>query len=123
LHFDEDLRIGDPVIVAKGPYVIWAHGESDHLNKSVHGYDPTHFPNMPGIFYAAGPDLRQQARLEPFAKTSTSTINCQNSRFEHQQDRWFNRDAKDILSLKTIKLLACHDGALQECSVKSLPGA
>jgi predicted AlkP superfamily pyrophosphatase or phosphodiesterase len=66
LHYADDARIGDPVIVANGPYVIRAHGDSDHVNKGVHGYDPMHFPNMRGVFYAAGPDVREHARAEPF---------------------------------------------------------
>jgi predicted AlkP superfamily pyrophosphatase or phosphodiesterase len=66
LHYNDDARIGDPVIVANGPYVIRAHGDSDHVNKGVHGYDPAHLPNMRGIFYAAGPGIREHVRLEPF---------------------------------------------------------
>jgi predicted AlkP superfamily pyrophosphatase or phosphodiesterase len=66
LHYDDDVRIGDPVIVANGPYVIRAHGDSNHVNKGVHGYDPEHLPNMRGIFYAAGPGIREHARVGPF---------------------------------------------------------
>lgn len=66
LHYADDARVGDPVIVANGPYVIRAHGDSDHVNKGVHGYDPVHFPNMRGIFFAAGPDIREHARAAPF---------------------------------------------------------
>jgi predicted AlkP superfamily pyrophosphatase or phosphodiesterase len=66
LHYGDDARIGDPVIVANGPYVIRAHGDSEHVNKGVHGYDPVHFTNMRGIFYAAGPDVREHARVQPF---------------------------------------------------------
>jgi len=66
LHYDDDARIGDPVIVANGPYVIRAHGDSDHVNKGVHGYDPEHLPNMRGIFCAAGPGIREHAKVGPF---------------------------------------------------------
>ena len=54
------------MIVANGPYVIRAHGDSDHVNKGVHGYDPEHLPNMRGIFYAAGPGIREHAKVGPF---------------------------------------------------------
>jgi hypothetical protein len=66
LHYADDARIGDPVIVANGPYVIRAHGDSDHVNKGVHGYDPVRFPEMRGIFYAVDADVREHARTEPF---------------------------------------------------------
>jgi alkaline phosphatase D len=66
LHYADDARVGDPVIVANGPYVIRAHGNPDHVNKGVHGYDPVHFPNMRGVFFAAGPDVREHARAAPF---------------------------------------------------------
>jgi len=66
LHYDGDARIGDPVVVANGPYVIRAHGDTDHVNKGVHGYDPAHLRNMRGIFYAAGPGIREHAEVGPF---------------------------------------------------------
>jgi alkaline phosphatase D len=66
LHFDESDRIGDPVVVSNGPYVIRAHGDSDHVNKGVHGYDPERFPEMQGIFYASGPGIRKHVRVAPF---------------------------------------------------------
>ena len=66
LHYDGDARIGDPVVVANGPYVIRAHGDTDHVNKGVHGYDPANLRNMRGIFYAAGPGIREHAEVGPF---------------------------------------------------------
>jgi alkaline phosphatase D len=71
LHYDSNPRIGDPVIVAKGPYAIRAHGpppgEQDRPpNMGVHGYDPREMPEMKAIFYAVGPDIRPGVTLKPF---------------------------------------------------------
>ena len=71
LHYNDNARIGDPVIVAKGPYAIRAHapesGTADHPpNIGVHGYDPRDLPEMKAIFYAVGPDIRPGVTLKPF---------------------------------------------------------
>jgi predicted AlkP superfamily pyrophosphatase or phosphodiesterase len=71
LHYDRNARIGDPVIVAKGPYAIRAHsppaGVQDHPpNMGVHGFDPHEMPEMKAIFYAIGPDIRSGVTLKPF---------------------------------------------------------
>ncbi|HEX3435324.1 MAG TPA: ectonucleotide pyrophosphatase/phosphodiesterase [Pseudacidobacterium sp.] len=71
LHYDDNPRAGDPIIVAKGPYAIRAHGpaagEQDHPpNMGVHGYDPRDVPEMKAIFYAVGPDIRSGVTLKPF---------------------------------------------------------
>jgi predicted AlkP superfamily pyrophosphatase or phosphodiesterase len=62
LHFDDNERIGDPVIIPTGPYAIRAHAAdpSDTVPKvkGVHGYDPQNLKTMRAIFYAAGPDIR-----------------------------------------------------------------
>jgi len=36
------------------------------VNKGVHGYDAAHLRNMRGIFYAAGPGIREHAEVGPF---------------------------------------------------------
>jgi hypothetical protein len=70
LHFDENERSGDPVVVASGPYVIPAHATNPPDNpphiKGMHGYDPARFKTMRAIFYAAGPDIRSGAVVDPF---------------------------------------------------------
>jgi hypothetical protein len=70
LHFDESERAGDPVVVATGPYVIRAHATNPPDNpshiKGMHGYDPGRFKTMRAIFYAAGPDIRRGAMVDPF---------------------------------------------------------
>ena len=71
LHFSRNARIGDPVVVPTGPYLIRAIGSNDPKEmfppKGMHGYDPSRaMPEMKGIFYAAGPDIRPGVRLQPF---------------------------------------------------------
>jgi predicted AlkP superfamily pyrophosphatase or phosphodiesterase len=71
LNFTGEPRIGDPVVVATGPYSIRAHGPADSArdhppNKGVHGYDPRIVPEMGAIFYAAGPDIGKGVVLKPF---------------------------------------------------------
>jgi alkaline phosphatase D len=71
LDYTGDPRIGDPVVVATGPYSIRVHGPADLAkshppNKGVHGYDPREMPEMHAIFYAEGPDIRKGTMLKPF---------------------------------------------------------
>jgi Type I phosphodiesterase / nucleotide pyrophosphatase len=76
LHFDGNLREGDPVVVPIGPYLIRvnappaaAAGDAMHPAGppvGMHGYDPAHMPEMKAIFYAAGPDIRRGQKVEPF---------------------------------------------------------
>jgi hypothetical protein len=77
LHFDGNLREGDPVVVATGPYLIRVNappavpGASDAMHPAgppvgMHGYDPAHMPEMKAIFFAAGPDIRRGEKVPPF---------------------------------------------------------
>jgi alkaline phosphatase D len=71
LDYTGEPRIGDPVVVATGPYSIRVHGPTDPArdhppNKGVHGYDPGIVPEMRAIFYAEGPDIRKGITLKPF---------------------------------------------------------
>jgi alkaline phosphatase D len=71
LDYTEEPRIGDPVVVATGPYAIRVHGPADPAksgppNKGAHGYDPGIVPEMRAIFYAEGPDIRKGMVLKPF---------------------------------------------------------
>ena len=71
LHFTTNARIGDPVVIPTGPYLIRAHApgtpEVAPAPKGDHGYDPAGMKSMRAIFYAAGPDIRAGYALEPFA--------------------------------------------------------
>ena len=71
LDYTDEPRIGDPVVVATGPYAIRVHGPADPAksgppNKGAHGYDPRVVPEMRAIFYAEGPDIRKGVVLKPF---------------------------------------------------------
>jgi alkaline phosphatase D len=74
LHFDGNVREGDPVVVVTGPYLIRvnappAAGDAMHPAGpplGMHGYDPAHMPEMKAIFFAAGPDIRRGQKVAPF---------------------------------------------------------
>jgi len=71
LHFNENPREGDPIVIPTGPYMIRAHAsESPEIVqpdvKGEHGYDPAEMKSMRAIFYAEGPDIRPGATLPPF---------------------------------------------------------
>jgi predicted AlkP superfamily pyrophosphatase or phosphodiesterase len=72
LHFNENAREGDPVIVPNGPYNIRAHasiaGAETRLGllRGAHGFDPRTMPEMKAIFFAEGPDIKPDTRLPTF---------------------------------------------------------
>lgn len=71
LHFSENPRAGDPVIVATGPYAIRARGPAAGKPDApplagLHGYDPRVVPEMKAIFFAEGPDIVQGKTVLPF---------------------------------------------------------
>jgi alkaline phosphatase D len=71
LHFSSNPRIGDPVVIPAGPYMIRAHASENPeivqpTVKGEHGYDPSQMKSMRAIFYAAGPDVRPGSRLPAF---------------------------------------------------------
>jgi len=72
LHFNGNPRIGDPVVIPTGPYLIRAHAPQDTGKppgappKGEHGYDPYRMKSMHAIFYAEGPDIRAGYRAKPF---------------------------------------------------------
>jgi alkaline phosphatase D len=71
LHFNENPREGDPVVVATGPYAIRAHappaGQTGHPPTiGMHGFDPHLLPEMKASFFAAGPDLVKGKTVAPF---------------------------------------------------------
>jgi predicted AlkP superfamily pyrophosphatase or phosphodiesterase len=68
LHFDSNPREGDPVIVPTGPFALSAHARGNLTApvRGVHGYDARTMPSMKAIFYAAGPDIRAGADVQPF---------------------------------------------------------
>ena len=66
LHYSSNARIGDPVVVATGPYAISVHAADHAPNRGMHGFDPSVVPEMRAIFYAEGPDIRAGAKLKSF---------------------------------------------------------
>ena len=68
LHFSSNARIGDPVVIPTGPYLIRAHApeKPEAPPKGEHGYDPSKMKSMRAIFYAAGPDIRAGYKVRPF---------------------------------------------------------
>jgi predicted AlkP superfamily pyrophosphatase or phosphodiesterase len=66
LHFNENPREGDPVIVPNGPYVFRSHENSRKPPAGDHGYDVTRMPEMKAIFVANGPDIRPGTKLPSF---------------------------------------------------------
>ena len=69
LHFNENAREGDPVIIPNGPYAFYAHASSAPESTQPHGehgYDPHTMPEMKAIFFAAGPDFAHNKRLKSF---------------------------------------------------------
>ncbi len=71
LHFNENVREGDPVVIPTGPYMIRAHGPAPGKPDrkpiaGMHGYDPHTMPEMKASFFAAGPDIRNGVKVAPF---------------------------------------------------------
>jgi predicted AlkP superfamily pyrophosphatase or phosphodiesterase len=98
LHFDDNLREGDPVVVPTGPYFINVSADlrvPEHPPEGAHGYDVTRMPEMKAIFFAAGPDIRPGITLEPFENVNVYPL------------------VAKILGLDVTKLKTCPiDGAL-----------
>jgi predicted AlkP superfamily pyrophosphatase or phosphodiesterase len=71
LHFNENPREGDPVIVATGPYAIRGHEPPADKpdtppSPGAHGFDPYVTPQMKASFFAAGPDIFSGKTVAPF---------------------------------------------------------
>ena len=71
LHYNENPREGDPVIVPTGPYAIRAHAAPAGRPDSgpiagQHGFDPHTMPEMKASFFAAGPDIVPGKTVAPF---------------------------------------------------------
>ncbi len=76
LHYNENAREGDPVVVPTGAYAIRVHGLSaDKIAAGavdkppitgMHGFDPRTMPEMKASFFAEGPDFVKGKTLAPF---------------------------------------------------------
>jgi predicted AlkP superfamily pyrophosphatase or phosphodiesterase len=67
LHYSGNARIGAVVALATAPVVLHlAERAGQTLPKGMHGYDPAAMPEMRGIFFAAGPDLKAGLVIDEF---------------------------------------------------------
>jgi predicted AlkP superfamily pyrophosphatase or phosphodiesterase len=71
LHYSDNPREGDPVIIPQGPFLIRAHAPSASQTAQFnpvgeHGYNPFEMTSMRAIFFAEGPDIRPGTKLKPF---------------------------------------------------------
>jgi len=68
LHYRDNWRIGDIVVMATAPVNLRIDrpGVGPDKERGNHGYDPEQFPEMRGIFYARGPDLKRGITLDGF---------------------------------------------------------
>lgn len=66
-HLNDNPRVGDPVVVATGPYLIRVRQDPERpMPAGMHGYDPDLLPEMKAVFIAAGPDIRSGVTLPSF---------------------------------------------------------
>ena len=71
LHYNQNEREGDPVVIATGPYAIRARGPAagkadNKPTAGAHGYAPALMPEMKASFFAEGPDLLPGHTVLPF---------------------------------------------------------
>ncbi|HEY1768185.1 MAG TPA: ectonucleotide pyrophosphatase/phosphodiesterase [Terracidiphilus sp.] len=86
LNDNQNPRMGDPVVIATGPYALLAHAPEatrrddekgvpgKHVQEKhdraapagMHGFDPHKMPEMKASFFAAGPDIVEGKTVAPF---------------------------------------------------------
>jgi hypothetical protein len=71
LHYNQNAREGDPVILATGAYAIRAHrppadSEDRPPTVGMHGLNARQVPEMKASFFAAGPDIIAGKSVAPF---------------------------------------------------------
>jgi alkaline phosphatase D len=66
LHYRENPRSGDILVLMNKPKALINDPPPRTLNPGRHGYDPARFETMRGIFYAIGPNVRTRTQIEPF---------------------------------------------------------
>ena len=65
LHFKNNPRIGDLLLIANAPKVF-VHAKQNSISPGTHGFDPYQTPEMGAIFYANGPDFKQGMVIPAF---------------------------------------------------------
>jgi predicted AlkP superfamily pyrophosphatase or phosphodiesterase len=67
LHYSGDERIGDLLLLALKPVVLHRPRREDQTpQKGMHGYDVALVPDMRGIFFARGPNLKRGVTIAEF---------------------------------------------------------
>jgi predicted AlkP superfamily pyrophosphatase or phosphodiesterase len=67
LHYSDNPRIGDLVALAIAPVVLHLASKPGQTEpKGMHGYEVARMPEMRGIFFAAGPDLKSGLTVDEF---------------------------------------------------------
>lgn len=65
-HYASHPRCGDIILVVKPPYYIALKKKRSTMSLGSHGYDPDTTPNMQGIFYAQGPQIKPKQKVNVF---------------------------------------------------------
>ena len=63
LHFKNEDRVGDLVLLTKAPTIILER--PGVISGGTHGFNPFNTPDMGGIFCGSGPQLKSGVRLSP----------------------------------------------------------
>jgi len=79
LHYNSNPREGDPVVIARGPYLIRATAppltsRPDNFPLGEHGYNPYEMTSMRAIFFAEGPDIRSGVTVKPFENVNVFPV-------------------------------------------------
>ncbi len=79
LHYNSNPREGDPVVIAKGPYLIRATlppptGRAENPPMGEHGYNPYEMTSMRAVFVAEGPDIRAGVTVKPFENVNVYPV-------------------------------------------------
>lgn len=65
-HIRDSIRSGDVFVMAREPAAVLQAAPLKPVSKGMHGFDPAQYPSMRGIFYAAGPNIREHRKIKPF---------------------------------------------------------
>jgi predicted AlkP superfamily pyrophosphatase or phosphodiesterase len=67
LRYSGNERVGDLLVCARGARILSVEQTGSTTGpKATHSFDPAQFPEMKGIFYAMGPNIRKGTRLRAF---------------------------------------------------------
>jgi len=75
LHFSNNVRIKDFVLLADSSWSIWPSREKQVFEGGAHGYDNTN-TDMHAIFYAIGPDFKTGHVNPPFNNVDLYPLIC-----------------------------------------------